>query len=103
MVHFPITENVESALALASRSRRDDLGYCYHTFRITLTRATGDWQEVLTRLINEGWQLLGGPHLVNAPGVPRHLVLSMLHAGRPSHEAGGQAKGCPPPSGSEPV
>lgn len=81
MPHFPITETVEDALALARRARRDDLGYCYFTFRIALTSATGDWSVVLSRLIDAGWQLQGGPHVVETTGEgPRHLVLSMLHA-----------------------
>lgn len=85
MAHFPICQNVESALALASRSRRDNLGYRYYTFRISLTRATGNWSSVLSELIDAGWRMQGGPYVVDATGTaPRHLVLSMLHAGENS-------------------
>ena len=91
MPHFPITESIEAALKQARRCPRDGLGYCYYTFRIALTPATGDWSAVLSQLIDAGWQLQGGPNVIDATdGVPRHLVLSMLHAEpRPMRIRGG--------------
>jgi len=93
MLHFPITENAEEALKHARDSRRDDLGYCYHTFRIRLADGKTEWQPLLSKLVDAGWQLQGAPVVIEAPvaadkpGVaeetktePRHLLVSMLHA-----------------------
>jgi hypothetical protein len=81
MHHFPTTETTEEALIQASRARRDDLGYCYHTFRITLPEGKLEWPAVLSALVDHGWQLQGTPVVVDATdAVPRHVILSMLHA-----------------------
>lgn len=81
MPHFPIAENVEEALKHAHRSRRDDLGYLYHTFRIRLSEAKTDESIILSALVDVGWQLQGAPVVVEATGtLPRHVILSMLHA-----------------------
>ena len=81
MSHFQITENVEAALQQAEGSRRDDLGYCYHTFRIRLPDAKTEWQAVLSRLVDAGWQVQGAAVVVEtANPALRHVLVSMLHA-----------------------
>ena len=100
MPHFPITETVEEALEQAGRSCPDDLGYRYHTFRIQLTEvkrdvlgcpyhtfhiqlteATTEWQAVLSKLVDAGWQLQGTPVVMEATdAAPRHILITMLHA-----------------------
>ena len=81
MSHFPITENLEEALKQAGRSQRDDLGYLYHTFRISLPDEKTEWHAVLSKLVDEGWQLQGTPVVVEAAdAAPRHVLISMLHA-----------------------
>jgi hypothetical protein len=81
MPNFQTTENVEEGLKQAMDSRRDDLGYCYHTFRIRLHDAKTEWQTVLTELVDAGWQLQGAPVVVEtADSTPCHLLISMLQA-----------------------
>ena len=81
MPHFPITETVEEALKQAGRSRRDDLGYLYHTFRIRLPDVKAQWQPILSKLVDAGWQLQGTPVVVEAiDAAPCHVLISMLHA-----------------------
>ena len=53
MPHFPITASVEEALKQAGQSRRDNLGYLYHTFRVRLPDAASDWQALAKQAI--GW------------------------------------------------
>lgn len=78
---FPITESVEEALKNVGRSRRDDFGYCYYTFRIHLPDANTQWHPALSKLIDAGWQLQGTPVILEEIGItPRHVVISMLHA-----------------------
>jgi len=81
MPHFPITDTVDEALNQARKSNRDDLGYCYHTFRVHLADGKTDWQPVLSKLVDAGWQLAGAPLVVEKNNdAPRHLLVSMLHA-----------------------
>ena len=81
MPHFLITETVEEALKGAKSARRDDLGNCYHTFRINLVGAKVEWEAILSSLVDAGWQLQGAPVIIDAtPARPRHILLSMLHA-----------------------
>ena len=102
MQHFPITETVEEALNQVGRSRRDDLGYLYHTFRIRLPDANTESHAilsklvtfrirppdtnieshaVLSKLVDAGWQLQGIPIVLEATkAAPRHVLISMLHA-----------------------
>src|SRR4051794_26531073 len=81
MPHFQIAENVEEALQQAGNSPRDALGYCYFTFRIHLTDAATEWQSVLSRLVDGGWQVQGAAVIVEAASpAPRHILISMLHA-----------------------
>jgi hypothetical protein len=81
MSHFSITENLEEALQQARRSKRDDLGYLYHTFRIRLSDDKPGWPAVLSNLVDAGWQLQGSPVVMEAAdATPRHVLISMLHA-----------------------
>jgi len=81
MAHFQVTENIEEALKRAGGSRRASLGYCYHTFRIRLPDPKAEWQSVLSKLVDAGWQLQGAPLVVEAVDAsPCHLLISMLHA-----------------------
>lgn len=106
MSHFPITENLEEALHQARRSKRDDLGYLYHTFRIRLLEEAPGWPALLSHLVDEGWQLQCAPIVIEAAdATPRHVILSMLHAEpRPLEirgvmrlrgEVEGELQGCP--------
>lgn len=79
MSHFPITDTIEDALKQAGRSKRDDLGYLYHTFRIRLPDKNTEWHAVLSKLVDEGWQLQGTPVVFEA-ATPRHVLIPMLHA-----------------------
>jgi hypothetical protein len=80
MPHFTIAENVEEGLKQAGGARRDDLGYCYHTFRIRLPDGKTEWQTVLSRLVDAGWQMQGAPVIVGAEDAAlRHVLISMLH------------------------
>lgn len=81
MPHFQIVDSVEEALTQANSSRRDELGYCYHTFGIRLPDADSEWHTVLGQLVDAGWQLQGSVIVVDATDVvPRHVLVSMLHA-----------------------
>lgn len=81
MSHFSISKSTTEALQQAAKTRRNDLGLCYHTFRVQLTEPTNDWQPVLTVLVDAGWQLQGGPIVLHATdSAPRHVLISMLHA-----------------------
>ena len=81
MPQFPITETVEEALKQARASHRDDLGYLYHAFRIRLADANANWQNILSGLVDAGWQLQGAPVVIEATDShPRHVLFSMLHA-----------------------
>ena len=81
MQHFPLTETIEEALKGAKNSRRDDLGNCYHTFRIVLFGEKIEWETILSALVDAGWQLQGAPVLIEATAArPRHILLAMLHA-----------------------
>ena len=81
MSHFSISKSATEALQQAAKTRRNDLGLCYHTFRVQLTEPTNDWQPVLTVLVDAGWQLQGGPIVLHATdSAPRHVLISMLHA-----------------------
>ena len=81
MAHFPITKNVEEALQQAVGSRRDDLGYCYHTFSIRLSDSQNEWQGLLSELVDAGWKLQGTPVVVEATdAAPRYVLIAMLHA-----------------------
>ena|ERR1043166_5178883 len=80
MPHFQIAENVEDALKRAGGSRADDLGYCYHTFRVRLPDVKTEWQAALSKLVDAGWQLQGAPVVVEGTdAAPSHLLISMLH------------------------
>ena len=81
MSHFSISKSTTEALQQAAKTRRNDLGLCYHTFRVQLTETTNDWQPVLTVLVDAGWQLQGGPIVLDATeSAARHVLISMLHS-----------------------
>jgi len=81
MSHFPITDTLEEALKQARHSKRDDLGYLYHTFRIRLSDEKAGWSALLSNLVDEGWQLQGTPVVIEAAETTRrHVLISMLHA-----------------------
>jgi hypothetical protein len=78
---FPITENIESAIHQAQRCRRDALGYAFHTFRVRLTDEDRTGHVVLSGLVDRGWQLQGGPVIIEAKGdLPRHVIVTMFQA-----------------------
>jgi hypothetical protein len=81
MSQFPITKHLQEALATAERSRRDALGYLYYTFRSELNADDPQGHQFVSRLVDKGWQLQGTPLIIDAtPEIPRHLLISMLHA-----------------------
>lgn len=81
VTQFPIRDDVAQALRFAGESRRDDLGYWYCTFRIRVEDSQMDGATILGQLVDAGWQLQGGPVLVEASDShPRHVIVSMLHA-----------------------
>ena len=63
---FPIKEDVADALNFAGQTRRDDLGYSYYTFRVRLEDSQLDGKTIVGQLVDAGWQLQGGPVLVEA-------------------------------------
>lgn len=78
---FPITENIESAIYQAQRCRRDAIGYAFHTFRVRLPEEDRTGHAVLSALIDRGWQLQGGPVIIEAVGdLPRHVIITMFQA-----------------------
>ena len=81
VAQFPIKDDVADALKFAGQSRRDDLGYWYYTFRVRLEDSQKDGTTIVGQLVDAGWQLQGGPVLVEASDTrPRHVIVSMLHA-----------------------
>lgn len=81
MSKFPITENLESAIQQAKGSRPDGLGSIRHTFRVQIAAEDVNGHEILTQLVNQGWQLRAAPVVIDATkGAPRHVLLSMLRA-----------------------
>ena len=81
MSHFAISKDITAALQQAQQTRRDDLGLCYHTFRVQLVEPSTNWQAVLTELVDAGWQLQGGPIVIDpTEAAPRHVLISMLHS-----------------------
>jgi hypothetical protein len=81
VAQFPIEEDVADALKFAGQSCRDDLGYWYYTFRIRLEDGQMDGTTIVGQLVDAGWQLQGGPVLVEASDHRhRHIIVSMLHA-----------------------
>ncbi len=81
MNEFPIAENLESALIHAKRCRRDAMGYLFYTFRVQLTDEDKNGHTVLSLLVDHGWQLQGGPFVVetSADSV-RHVIITMFQA-----------------------
>lgn len=81
MSAFPITEDFESASKRARQTRPDGVGCTYHTFRVRIGADDETGHGLLTCLVDEGWQLLGGPVVIEATEeIPRHVVLTMLRS-----------------------
>ena len=81
MSKFPISDTIDDALRDAGRTRPDGLGQRFHTFRIVLGDEDPLGHGVISRLVDHGWQVQGGPLVIEAAeATPRHLLISMLHA-----------------------
>ncbi len=85
-MQFPIEKDLEQAMHGARRGPRDAIGNLHHTFRIELPADDPGGQRLISRLVDQGWQIQGAPMVIDTVGstadhdpVPRHLLISMLH------------------------
>lgn len=81
MSRFPLFDSLDDALRDAGRLPPDALGQRFYTFRIVLADEDPLGHGLISRLVDQGWQIQGGPLVIEGvEKTARHLLVSMLLA-----------------------
>ena len=78
MSRFPIAISLADALKVAVKAELDAIGQRFYTFRVSVTEDDSLGHGLVSELVDNGWQLRGGPLLIEASdNTPHHLLVSM--------------------------